>query len=316
MISILLEFPRPIDIQQVSEWLMSLGACAVEVSERDAGEEAAWSAIASAHQQQLQQLESNTAWNSSRTFRVLLSSDVSPENFLMDVASVSDWNSVKVLSKVAVEEEDDWVQRVRESFQPIRIGKLYIRCPWHSAPETAKWSSENALVDMIIHPGMGFGTGEHTTTRLCLSWLQKTIRGGEKLLDYGSGSGILSIAAYLLGCELCHGVEIDLDSIRNAEENKHLNGISKNVCFYQPMEAPSLCYDIIVANILFHPLVDLAEKFAKCSRIGTQIALSGIIYSQAENLKETYQGLGFQFEDTIVEKEWCLIVGRKKESVE
>lgn len=78
------------------------------------------------------------------------------------------------------------------------------------------------------------------------------------------------------------GVEIDLDSIRNAEENKHLNGISKNVCFYQPMEAPSLCYDIIVANILFHPLVDLAEKFAKCSRIGTQIALSGIIYSQAE----------------------------------
>jgi len=100
---------------------------------------------------------------------------------------------------------------------------LYIRCPWHSAPETAKWSSENALVDMIIHPGMGFGTGEHTTTRLvhkdmivyvehflmfrlCLSWLQKTIRGGEKLLDYGSGSGILSIAAYLLGCELCHGL--------------------------------------------------------------------------------------------------------------
>ncbi|GJQ13776.1 hypothetical protein GpartN1_g5567.t1 [Galdieria partita] len=299
MISVMLEFPHPVQVQVVSEWFMSLGACAVEVFN---------SKVETEYPQYTKAEELNTSlWTSCRTFRVLLPHDVSPEDFLMSLASVSKWNQIKILNKVVVE-ETDWVERVRDNFRPITIGRLYVRCPWHLFPEPSR--GKNELVDMIIHPGMGFGTGEHATTRLCLRWLQRTIQGGEKLLDYGSGSGILCIAASQLGCELCHGVEIDLDSIRNAEENKSLNGIS-NISFFQPMEAPSFCYDIIIANILFHPLVDLAEKFSQCSRIGTRIALSGILYDQAEILKETYEDVGFRFEDTMIENEWCLITGTK-----
>lgn len=106
------------------------------------------------------------------------------------------------------------------------------------------------------------------------------------------------------------GVEIDLDSIRNAEENKSLNNLS-NVSFFQPLDAPFCCYDVIVANILFHPLVDLVEKFSQCSRRGTRIALSGILFNQAETLRATYEGVGFRMEDSIIDNEWCLIAGEK-----
>lgn len=177
--------------------------------------------------------------------------------------------------------EQNWVQLTQSQFDPIRIsGRLWIVPSWHEAPDPA-------AINLILDPGMAFGTGSHPTTRLCLEWLECTLQGGESVLDYGCGSGILAIAAARLGAASVHGVDIDPQAIVAARANAERNAVS--ACFSDSSLPVSGTFDVVVANILSNPLKVLAPAICSHVRAGGRLALSGILSDQADELIAIYR---------------------------
>lgn len=188
-----------------------------------------------------------------------------------------------------------------------------------------------------MNPGLAFGTGEHATTKLCLLLLHETVKGGELFLDYGTGSGILSIAALKLGAALSVGVDIDPQAITAASQNAELNNIgpetlklrlvptkdgvsSVNEEAQEDLDAESAGdkvlmhkdqFDIVIANILLNPLLDLADEIVSHARAGATIGLSGIIHAQVPSVVGRYSQ--FLADISVSEMEdWACIKGRKK----
>jgi ribosomal protein L11 methyltransferase len=176
--------------------------------------------------------------------------------------------------------EQDWVRRSQSQFEPIRISdKLWIVPSWAIAPCPD-------AVNLVLDPGLAFGTGSHPSTRLCLRWLQRTIRGGERVLDYGCGSGILAIAALRLGASAALGVDVDPLALPAAQANAQRNRVDAR--FINTETAPDFQADLVVANILANPLILLAPLFARHAGRGGRIALSGILEAQAEEVMAAY----------------------------
>lgn len=176
--------------------------------------------------------------------------------------------------------EQDWVAKSRDQFGPIRVSaRLWIVPTWHAPPEPD-------AINLILDPGLAFGTGSHPTTRLCLQWLERTIAGGETVLDYGCGSGILAIAALRLGAHRAVGIDIDPGAITVARANAERNGVMGE---FLDSHAPlALTADVIVANILANPLKLLAPVLiSRCAR-GGRLALSGILSGQAREIENCY----------------------------
>ena len=177
-------------------------------------------------------------------------------------------------------EEQNWVQLTQSQFDPIRIsGRLWIVPSWHTAPDP------DAIV-LVLDPGMAFGTGSHPTTRLCLEWLERKVTDGASLLDYGCGSGILAIAAARLGAREVLGVDIDPQAVSAAQSNAERNEVSAR--FADSAREIKGQFDIVVANILSNPLKALAPAICSHVRPGGQLALSGILADQAEELIAAY----------------------------
>jgi ribosomal protein L11 methyltransferase len=160
---------------------------------------------------------------------------------------------------------------------------LWIVPSWHAAPNA------NAI-NLVLDPGMAFGTGSHPTTFLCLQWLSKVLGGGRgtqlRLLDYGCGSGILGIAAAKLGVASVLGVDIDDNALIAAHSNAATNGVTLGL--RRSGEKLEERFDIVVANILTNPLCVLAPLLAGCVATGGRIALSGILATQAERVIAAY----------------------------
>ncbi len=177
-------------------------------------------------------------------------------------------------------EDTDWVRETQRQFDPIRVGeRLWIVPTWHVAPDAG-------AVNLVLDPGAAFGTGSHPTTRLCLGWLEAQVKGGEAVLDYGCGSGILAIAALRLGAARACAVDIDPLALEAARYNASANGVSLEVC---AAESPlALEADLTVANILANPLRVLAPLLATHTRPGGRLALSGILFPQAQSVLEAY----------------------------
>ena len=193
-------------------------------------------------------------------------------------------NSVGIidLPDIDIEEvaEQNWVQLTQAQFEPIRINeRLWIVPTWHAAPDPA-------AINLILDPGMAFGTGSHPTTRLCLEWLSTTISGGEKVLDYGCGSGILAIAAARLGAAAVLGVDIDDNALTAARDNAAKNSVAQELR-QSPMPLAET-FDLVVANILTNPLCMLAPLLSARVAGGGRIALSGILAPQAERVIAAY----------------------------
>jgi ribosomal protein L11 methyltransferase len=177
-------------------------------------------------------------------------------------------------------EDEDWVRRSQSQFEPIRISeKLWVVPSWAKAPDPQ-------AVNLVLDPGLAFGTGSHPTTWLCLRWLERTIRGGERVLDYGCGSGILAIAALRLGAREALGVDIDPLALAAARANAVRNQV--NVRFVDTETSPDFQADVVAANILANPLILLAPLLAAYLRKGGRIALSGILETQAEEVVAAY----------------------------
>jgi ribosomal protein L11 methyltransferase len=176
--------------------------------------------------------------------------------------------------------EQDWVRLTQSQFGPIRIDDgLWIVPTWSTPPEPA-------AINLVLDPGLAFGTGSHPTTRLCLQWLRETVRGGERVLDYGCGSGILAIGAARLGAGAVLGTDIDPQAIDASRANARANAVAATFALPDALEARTA--DVLVANILANPLVVLAPLLAGRTTPGGRIALSGILVDQAEEVVAAY----------------------------
>ena len=176
--------------------------------------------------------------------------------------------------------DEDWVRLSQSQFEPIRISdKLWIVPSWAMTPDAD-------AVNLVLDPGLAFGTGGHPTTRLCLGWLERTVQGGERILDYGCGSGILAIAALRLGAREALGVDVDPLALVAARANAARNRVDAR--FINTETAPDFQADLVAANILANPLILLAPLLAGYLTKGGRIALSGILEAQAEEVMVAY----------------------------
>jgi ribosomal protein L11 methyltransferase len=200
-------------------------------------------------------------------------------------------------------QEQDWVRATQSQFEPIRItDQLWIVPTWHTSP------SPDAI-NIVLDPGLAFGTGSHPTTHLCLAWLTQTVQAGQSVLDYGCGSGILAIAAKKLGAASVVGTDIDTQAIQSSLYNAEQNHVTAE--FYHANQYQSHEFDIVVANILSSALSVLAPALAKCCKSGGKIALSGILREQASDVSAIY-AQWFDMEQPEYMESWVLLTGTKK----
>jgi len=176
--------------------------------------------------------------------------------------------------------DEDWVAKSREQFGPIRVSPhLWIVPTWRAPPEPD-------AINLVLDPGLAFGTGAHPSTRLCLQWLERSIAGGETVLDYGCGSGILTIAALKLGARRAVGVDIDPDAVGTARANARRNDVAGE--FLEDCAPLNFTADVVIANILANPLKLLAPMLASRCKHGGHIALSGILAEQVSDVESCY----------------------------
>lgn len=200
-------------------------------------------------------------------------------------------------------QEQDWVRATQSQFDPIKItDNLWIVPTWHSAPKP------DAL-NIILDPGLAFGTGSHPTTHLCLAWLTHTVKPNQTVLDYGCGSGILAIAAKKLGAGKVVGVDIDTQAIQSSLYNAEQNQVSAE--FYTAAQYQAESFDVVVANILSSALSVLAPALATACKAGGKIALSGILREQASAVSAIYAEW-FDMEAAQYMDAWVLLTGTKK----
>jgi ribosomal protein L11 methyltransferase len=177
--------------------------------------------------------------------------------------------------------DDDWVRKTQQQFQPICVAPGMWIVPSWCEPVDAK------AINLRLDPGLAFGTGSHPTTRMCLRWLALHVAGGETVLDYGCGSGILAIAAAKLGAAAVAGIDVDMQAIAASRDNARLNKVAAQ--FDLPGAFDVGKYDVVVANILANPLQLLAPLLAAHVRAGGHIVLSGILEPQAAAVMAAYE---------------------------
>ena len=208
--------------------------------------------------------------------------------------------------QVEVIEDQDWERSWMDNFQPMRFGRrLWIVPSWHAAPEPD-------AVNLLLDPGLAFGTGTHPTTALCLEWLDAQPLQDQSLLDFGCGSGILAIAGLLLGAEHAVGTDIDTQALDASRDNAERNGIAaERFALYLPEQLPEKAADVVVANILAGPLVSLAPRITALVKPGGRLALSGILAEQAEEVRAAYSD-AFELDPTADKDGWVRISGVRR----
>ncbi|MBP4041482.1 50S ribosomal protein L11 methyltransferase [Aeromonas sp. SrichE-2G] len=207
--------------------------------------------------------------------------------------------------KVEQLEDKDWVREWMDHFHPMQFGERLWICPsWRDVPDPE-------AVNVMLDPGLAFGTGTHPTTALCLQWLDGLDLTGKTVVDFGCGSGILGIAALKLGAARVIGIDIDPQAIQASRDNAMRNGVADQIELYLPADQPQdVEADVVVANILAGPLRELAPLIAGHGKAGSLMALSGVLESQAPELEIIY-GQWFEMDPTAVKEEWCRLSGRK-----
>ncbi|MBL0866260.1 50S ribosomal protein L11 methyltransferase [Pectobacterium carotovorum] len=205
-------------------------------------------------------------------------------------------------------EDKDWEREWMDNFHPMQFGKRLWICPsWRDIPDPT-------AVNVMLDPGLAFGTGTHPTTALCLQWLDGLDLEGKTIIDFGCGSGILAIAALKLGAARAIGIDIDPQAIQASRDNAQRNGVSERLELYLPKDQPAdLSADVVVANILAGPLRELAPLISDLPKAGGYLGLSGVLATQAEGVAEAYADK-FTLDPVAEREEWCRITGQRRAS--
>jgi len=205
--------------------------------------------------------------------------------------------------KIEQLEDKDWVRAWMDEFKPMSFGeRLWIVPTWCEAPEPE-------AVNLMLDPGLAFGTGTHPTTSLCLSWLDRHDLSDKDVIDYGCGSGILALAAKKLGAKSVSGTDIDPQAIKASEQNAERNQESIPFALVKDFESEPV--DLLLANILAGPLKELAPEFARLLKTDGTLVLSGLLANQANGLIEHYRSHGIQLDNIETLEEWGLLSGTK-----
>ncbi len=205
-------------------------------------------------------------------------------------------------------EDRVWEREWLKDFKPRQHGRRLWICPGGQPPPS---SCEDEPVIVWLDPGLAFGTGTHATTALCLAWLDETNLGGARVLDVGSGSGILSVAALVLGAAHALAVDIDPQALLASRENAERNGVADRLTV-QDAQAPwGSGYDVVVANILAEPLLALAESIGRATRPGGRLVLSGLLTSQAATVAAAYAPW-FDIEPARIQGDWAALAGQRR----
>ena len=282
--------------EAMAEALLERGADSVSAEDAEAG---------SAQESPLYgepELQRAAAWRRNRmTVLVAQGTDAAA---LIGEASSAAGISPPPRARASIIEDDDWVRRTQSQFAPIRVGdRLWVVPHWCLPPQ------DDRAVVIRLDPGLAFGTGSHTSTRLALAWLERVLRGGERVLDYGCGSGILALAAAKLGAARVTAVDLDAQALAACSANARANGVALEVA--APDALASGEFDVIVANILAGQLIGLAPEFAARTCRGARLALSGILAAQADEVSAAF---AHDFAACAVAGEagWTLVAGVRR----
>lgn len=202
-------------------------------------------------------------------------------------------------------EDKDWEREWMNNYHAIRCGERLWICPsWQQPPEPDK-------INLMLDPGLAFGTGTHPTTFMCMQWIDQQNFDGLDIVDYGCGSGILGIATLLMGAKKVIGVDIDPQALLATTENAKRNNLPEDAMpVFLPKDCPNFQADMMLANILAGPLAELAPALNAMTKVGGKICLSGILAIQADAVKAAY-AQWFDFDPIATQEEWVRITGTK-----
>jgi ribosomal protein L11 methyltransferase len=247
--------------------------------------------------------ESPTLWDLTR-LTALFEANVEPASVIDALARQLAPQSVPPCSADILADRD-WNRVWMDRFHPTRFGqRLWVVPSWRTAPQPD-------AVNLILDPGMAFGTGAHATTALCLGWLDSAPIRGKVVLDYGCGSGILAIAAVKLGARHAYAVDIDPKCLEVARENAKLNRVADKLSISLPGKWPVQKVDVLLANILAGPLLALVEPFADYLCRGGDLVLSGLLAYQADECVAAYRPY-FDMDAPLVERDWAMLHGTRR----
>jgi ribosomal protein L11 methyltransferase len=284
-----LELPRG-ELTRAEEACMQLGALAVSLA--DAGDEPL-----------LEPAPGETPlWQAVR-LQALFAYGANPGIAAATLAAVLDIAP----DAIAIQHVEDrvWEREWLKDFRPMRFGHRLWVAPAGQRP------TEPATVVLELDPGLAFGTGTHATTALCLEWLDRQVRGGEQVLDYGCGSGILALAALKLGADAALACDIDPQALMATRENASKNGLAAKIRVAEDPETVAGHFDLVLANILARPLIELAPRLATHCRAGGVMALAGMLARQAAEVAEAYRPW-FDIAPESEREGWSLLAGRRR----
>lgn len=279
--------------EALSEALAAFGAIATEVSdafEGSAGEEPVFGEPGA----------SAASWTRSRV-RALFDEAADASAATREALSACGIEAI-VSAPVERVEDDDWVRKTQRQFSPIQVSPRLWIVPGEHAPPPAP------AIAILLDPGAAFGTGSHATTRLCLRWLESHVRPGDRVLDYGCGSGILAIAALKLGAAHAAAIDIDPLALEAARYNARRNGVALDIV--EARRRLAFRASLTVANILANPLRMLAPVLAAHTDAGGLIALSGILEEQAPGVIAAYRPWA-QLGVDACDEGWVLLAGKR-----
>ena len=238
------------------------------------------------------------AWGDNRVVG-LFETGADVAHALHEAASVAGLAAVPAYRTYQIADQD-WVRLTQRQFNPIAVSnRMWIVPSWHTARDPA-------AVNIIMDPGLAFGTGSHATTYLCLDWLDRYLQPGQSVIDYGCGSGILAIAAVRLGASKVTGVDIDAQALQTSRYNARQNGVQAR---FVDADAPDIeAADVVIANILSSPLKVLAPLLSGLTCGGGRLVLSGILEAQAEELMNIYQPW-FEMLQAVSREGWVRLEG-------